>query len=101
MSTIHSDHHYSITILTEDLALVGCLRALSQHCQKTGNARIPWGGTSKDDWKESGGKVTFRFSKQSYREDFIAKISRLLPERLFRIVGQRDDDPATPARSNQ
>ncbi|MDZ7759451.1 MAG: hypothetical protein U5L00_04245 [Desulfovermiculus sp.] len=37
------DHHrykYSITIQTDDLAVVNCLRALSQYSQKTGNKRI-------------------------------------------------------------
>jgi hypothetical protein len=41
----HQKYKYSITILTGDLAVVNCLRALSQYSQKTGNNRITWGNT--------------------------------------------------------
>ena len=97
MSTTHKDHHYSITYHSNDLAVVGCLRALSQHCQRTGNARITWGNTSKEDWRASGNKVTFHFSHPSYREALIAEAERILPTSLFSVVSQRDDHPATPA----
>lgn len=96
MSTTHADHHYSITFKSDDLALVGCLRALSQHCQKTGNARITWGHTAKEDWSAGGHKVTFRFSEPRYRDDMIAQVARLLPKDLYSVVSQRDDDPAKP-----
>ena len=49
--TVHADHHFSVTIHTDDLALVGCLRALSKFNQKSGNNQIPWGGTKAADWK--------------------------------------------------
>ncbi len=32
----HSDYKYSITVNTDDLPVVGCLRALSKFSQKTG-----------------------------------------------------------------
>lgn len=96
MSTTHSDHHYSVTIHTDDLALVACLRALSQHSQKSGNARIPWGGTKREDWSANGHKVTFRFSQIEYREGFIGEIQRLLTGGTFQVVSMRDDDPASP-----
>jgi len=44
MSTTHKEYHYSVTVQTDDLALLFCLRALSQHAQATGCVRIPWGG---------------------------------------------------------
>ena len=96
MSTTHRDHHYSVTLEAADLAVVACLRALSQHCQRTGNARIPWGGTKKDDWIAAAHKVTFRFSQPDYRESFIEETRRLLPHEVFKIVGTKEDDPATP-----
>jgi hypothetical protein len=94
----HSLHRFSITIRTDDLALVGCLQALSQFAQKSGNNRIPWGGTKDSDWQRDGHQVTFRFSADQYREGFLAEARRLLPTSLWEIVGQRDDDPATPRR---
>ena len=97
MSTTHEDHHYSVSMRSGDLAVVGCLRALSQHCQKTGNARIPWGGTSREEWKRKGKVVTFHFSEPGYREDLIREAARLLPSALYSIVEQKDDDPAVPA----
>jgi hypothetical protein len=97
MSTTHEDHHFSITLRSDDLAVVGCLRALAQHCQKTGNARIAWGHTKKPDWIRAGKKVTFHFSDPSYREEFKREATRILPTALFTVVSHRDDDPATPA----
>lgn len=96
MNTTHVDHHYSITLSAADLAVVACMRALSQHCQQTGNARIPWGGTKKEDWQASGKKVTFRFSNPDYRASFLNELNRLLPPGAFSVAGMRDDDPASP-----
>jgi hypothetical protein len=40
----HSDYRFSVTTRTDDLAVVGCLRALADFGQKSGNKRIAWGG---------------------------------------------------------
>ncbi len=79
MITIHADHKYSITIYTEDLAVVNCLRALSKFSQKTGNNNIPWGGTKDKDWRQNDNRVTFYFSSPEYRDGFTCEINRLLP----------------------
>lgn len=92
----HNFYKYSITIYTEDLAVVNCLRALSKFSQKTGNNNIPWGGTKDVDWKRDSNKVTFRFSKSEYRTGFISEINRLLPNNLWEIVESKDDNPAKP-----
>ena len=92
----HEDYHYSVTINSDDLAVVGCLRSLSQHSQQTGNPRIPWGGTKKEDWLAACKKVTFRFSKTIYRDTFLAEASRLLPSSLYTVESTCDTDPATP-----
>ena len=96
MSSTHKEYHYSVTIHTDDLALLGCLRALSMHAQSSGNARIPWGGTKRQDWQLRNHHVTFHFSSATYRDDFLGHSRRLLPQNLWRVTAQRDDDPAKP-----
>ena len=81
---------------TDDLAVLGCLRALSQHCQSTGNARIPWGGTKREDWENQGHEATFHFSCAQYRDDFLQEARRLLSPAFWRQTKTSDNDPATP-----
>jgi len=88
------DYKFSITIHSDDLAVVNCLRALSQYSQKTGNNRIPWGGTKDNDWKQNSNSVTFRFSQPEYREGFITELRRLLPDNLWVERSRSDNDPA-------
>lgn len=83
---------------SDDLAVIGCLRALSQHSQATGNARIPWGGTKRSDWEAASHRVTFRFSSPDYRNDFVQHVSRLLPKSIYSIICMSDNDPATPQK---
>lgn len=94
--TTHADHRFSITVHTDDLAVLYCLRALADYSQTTGNTRITWGGTKKDDWEHSGRMVTFRFSSPSYRTGFTKEAVRVLPDGSWSKVRQRDNDPATP-----
>lgn len=96
MTTVHSDHKYSVTYHANDLAVVSCLRALSHYAQKTGNVPIVWGGTKKRDWLAAGKCVTFRFSSIAYRMDFNQEIVRLLPPLLVKKVAESDSDPAKP-----
>lgn len=92
----HNDYKFSITISSDDIAVIGCLRALSQYSQKSGNNRIPWGGTKNDDWIRDGNQVTFRFTESNYRECFLKEIERLLPENLWSILNTNDNNPAKP-----
>jgi hypothetical protein len=96
MPTLHSTYRYSVTVRSEDLAVINCLRSLSQFSQKTGNNRIPWGGTKDEDWKRDGSCVTFRFTTADYRAGFLAEGTRLLPKELWSVVRQSDNDPAKP-----
>lgn len=89
-------YHYSITIKTEDLSILYCLRALSMYAQRTGNNKIPWGGTGDKNWKDNQHQVTFHFSNIDYRNLFIFEASRLLSKGLWEIICTRDDDPAKP-----
>lgn len=90
----HVDYRFSITLHSADLAVVNCLRALSQFSQKAGNNRIPWGGTKDHDWKRNDQKVTFHFSSPEYRSGFLAEAKRLLPQSLWSVAEQDDNDPA-------
>ena len=91
----HSEYRFSITIKSDDLAVVNCLRSLAQHSQQKGNKRIPWGGTKDIDWKRDNHLVTFRFTTPEYREGFITHAKRLLPQELWSIAGKSDNDPAS------
>jgi hypothetical protein len=92
----HSDYRFSVTTRTDDLAVVGCLRALADFSQKSGNKRIAWGGTTDAYWRRNGHSVTFRFSALEFRECFLREAERLLPLDLWTVSGTRDDDPASP-----
>ena len=94
----HFQHKFSATMQTDDLAVVGCFRALAKFSQKLGNNNIPWGGTKDKDWKRDHHCATFRFSTSEYRDGFISEVQRLLPQSMWKRVGTSDDDPATPQR---
>jgi hypothetical protein len=94
----HYKYKHSITIQTDDLAVVNCLRALSQYSQKTGNNRITWGNTKDSDWKRDEHCVTFRFTSPQYREGFLAEAKRLLPSGLWKEYKRSDNDPARTVR---
>lgn len=92
----HAEYHYSVTIKTDDEAILHCLRALSQYAQFTGNKRIPWGGTKREDWERDDHCATFHFSKPEYRVIFIKKASCLLPRTLWEKIEEKDNDSAIP-----
>jgi len=95
MST-HTDHHFSIQIYTSDVAILNCLRALADYTQETGNSRITWGGTGRDNWEQNNQQVTFHFTDPEYRHHFKQEASRVLPYDSWSIVQENDNDPATP-----
>jgi len=90
----HKHYKFSITVNSDDLAAVNCLRSLSQYSQKTGNNRIPWGGTKDTDWKNDGHHVTFRFTSPEYREGFKSEVSRLLPSNCYTFTEESNCNPA-------
>lgn len=103
MESLHSAYRFSVTVRSDDLAVVNCLRALSQYSQTTGNNRIPWGGTKDDDWKRDKYSVTFRFSKPEYRTGFLAEAKRLLPVQLCHLspratITQPNPNPEYPRK---
>lgn len=96
MSSQHKDYKFSVTVHTDDLAVLYCLRGLTMHSQTTGNARIPWGGTKKGDWQRDNHQVTFHFSSRYYREDFLKEAGRLFPNGLWQKIAESDNDPGSP-----
>ena len=92
----HYDYRYSITVETDDLPTLYCLRALSMYAQRTGNNKIPWGNTNNKNWEKNQHQITFHFSSDEYRSLFIAETKRLLSQDSWKIIRERDDDPAEP-----
>lgn len=50
MTTAYTDHRFSVTIHTDDLAVVNCLRALSKFSQRTGNGCAAWVASRLSWW---------------------------------------------------
>lgn len=94
VTTTHADHKFSITIRSDDLAVVYCLRALAEYSQKTGQTKIAWGNTTNKDWKRDGHRVTFHFSDPNYRNGLVSEAKRLLPQDKWEVDGTNDNDPA-------
>jgi hypothetical protein len=92
---MHAVYRFSVTLKSDDLAVIHCLRALSEYSQKSGNVRIPWGGTKQKDWERNEHQVTFHFSSLGYRKDFIEQSQRLLANH-WELVRTSDSDPARP-----
>lgn len=95
MTTLHSRFKFSVTVRSDDLAVVYCLRAVADFSQKTENKRISWGGTKDEDWKRDDSCVTFRFTPD-YRTGFLVEAKRLLPNALWSVLRHSDNDPAKP-----
>ena len=92
----HAEYHYSITIKTDDEAVLHCLRALSQYAEESGKKMISWGGTGRQDWERGNHRVKFHFSAQEYRTKFEREALRVLLPGSWQKIDERDDDPAIP-----
>ena len=90
--TKHAYHRFSATLSTRNLALIGCLRALADFSQRN----ISRESTEEKDWRASGQKVTFGFSRALDRDLFKNEVRRLLPANLVRFEGESDNDPGRP-----
>jgi hypothetical protein len=90
------DHHFAVTLRSDDLALVNCLRALADFSQKTGNRRRSWRDATDEAWVAGNLEVTFHFTSQAYREDFSGEVRRLLPGHLWKVVAESDFEAPNP-----
>jgi hypothetical protein len=90
---------FSVTIHSDDIYIVAALRGLAWQCQETVSRQISWANTSREDWKRDGNQVTFHFTSDSYRSQFL-KQARLLLTSGWEEKKQSNDDPARKADSN-
>src|ERR1035437_6174903 len=99
--TIHSEEYAlisSMRIHSEEYALISSMRGLAFYCQGEISKQISWGNTKEKDWAKAGRKATFHFSRQNYRDNFIHEAQNLFRDSLWRIEGiPSNNDPARPA----
>jgi len=81
---------FRLTIHTDDIAVLHCLRGLANYCQETGNKNSVVRGTGNDAWMANGHRVTFNFDASAYGEKFVQEGNRLLAGR-WEHVPDRDD----------
>ena len=93
----HSDHRFSITVHTDQLVVLQCLRAVADFAQDKGNKRIAWGNTKESDWKANDGRVSFHFTTDAYRQSFLDNAGKVLLTGSWNVVSRSDNDPARPA----
>lgn len=94
MNLEHSKFRYSVTVETQDRAVLFCLRGLYECVELNPASDIPLADADVDAWTSSDGRITFRFSDPRYRSAFLGDATRLLAGKWMR-VGLRDDDPMT------
>lgn len=97
MSIAHAKYHFSVTVQTDDVAVLHCLRALCQHWAGGQYPQMGWGGSDQVTWKSSNGKVVLRFVTATGRASFISDAQRLLGQH-WTEVSRSDADPASPRR---
>jgi hypothetical protein len=88
-----SQFRYSLTVTTQDSAVLYCLRALwhyaEEHDSPPNAVTLTPPSESQSD---QDGTVTFRFSDPRHRSDFLGEATRLLAGKWMRH-GLSDDDP--------
>jgi hypothetical protein len=89
---------YSVTVRTNEEAVLHMLRGLSQHCESGRYKQLAWGGSTAASWRLNEGRVTFRFSAPADRKLFLREASRLLSAGTWTLEGTNDNDPASRQR---
>lgn len=93
----HKYFNYSITIHSDDLALITSMRALAWFCQNEINRQIAVAGAKEEDWDREGHKVTFFFTSEHNRTVFLDESKRLFrPE--WKISSQSNSILPKPQR---
>ena len=93
----HKEFIFSVTIHSDDYALVSAMRGLAFYCQMEISKQISWGNTKEKDWAKAGHKTTFHFSRQNFRDNFIREARNLFREGAWSVASQSNDDPANRA----
>ena len=99
---VHDKFRFSITIHTDDDAVLYCLRALCRWAQHPrglgpGGREVGYGGTKTAEWTAAAHTVTFRFTDEKFRKKFTDKANELLPRR-WQVVSSSGADPAIKQR---
>jgi hypothetical protein len=89
-----SRYRYSITVETQDDAVLFCLRALWQYAERHPTAPNGHDMTMTGDARLGEGRTTFRFSNPYNRGDFLGEATRLLAGKWTRVGTSDDDAPA-------
>lgn len=88
-----SQYRYSITVETQDDAVLFCLRALWQYAERHPMPATDRQIASTGEWRMGDGRVTFRFSNPYNRGDFLGEATRLLAGKWTRLAISDDDAP--------
>ena len=94
----HEEFRFSVTLHTDDLALLHCLRALCHYCESSAHKATGTAGAKQSDWDEHGHRVVLRFSTHGCRTMFVDQVERLVSRDLWKLVAQSDHD-AVPTRA--
>ena len=91
-----AQYRYSITVETQDDAVLFCLRALWQYAERHPLHAERRGDRDDRRMRGSGdGRITFRFSNPYNRGDFLGEATRLLAGKWTRIA--ESDNDALPS----
>lgn len=83
-------YRHTVTVRTDDLAVLLALRGLVHYCQREGSDKNKaWAGTGEREWRDADHQVTFKFSRPDYRATFMEEVNRLLPS-LWSKVSEHD-----------
>lgn len=89
-----TQYRYSITVETQDDAVMFCLRALWQYAERHPVPATSSDLTASEEWRAGDGRITFRFSNPYNRADFLGEATRLLAGKWTRVATSDDDPPA-------
>lgn len=92
------EFRFSLTVRTDDLALLQCLRALCHYCEASSHKAAGTAGASQSAWDDNGHRALFRFSTHGCRTMFLEQIERLLPREMWKVVAQNDHEPPPPGK---
>jgi len=104
MSDLHREYRFSIVCKVTDkeneLAVLGCLRALCNWANSGRYRQIGWGGSTEKNFARNG-YIVLRFRNDQQRMNFKQKANELLGKRRWSGSDERNDDPAIPRQKSR
>ena len=91
----HIHFKFSITVHSDDLALIASMRGLAWFCQDEMNRQISVDGAKQEDWSRDNHEVKFYFTSKDNRQNFI-NVAINLFRQAWKIKNLSDDNPPTP-----